>query len=313
MSNHHAPWPVRPYEPRNQTWPYSDADFARHDPTVDTRFYNEARLVTHIDDTAIATLGQYYDAVLPREGRLLDFCSSWISHYPKAITEAALTGDLHVIGMGMNGEELAANPVLRADSRLTTDLNVDPDVHKALIEAKAVGSEDPDKLAASTCVVSIDYLTKPREVLESLRAATAPGGMVHLVISNRCFPTKVVGRWLRVSEEERLQMVGDYLHFSGWRNIEIVELSNGRVEDNSSGGGSNNDNNNGNASQGLASLMSNQQPTQQHKATAMPPPKPAIPGLTAIMLIVAMLLLPQLQILVAADGPGWLNEECQKN
>jgi hypothetical protein len=24
--------------------------------------------------------------------------------------------------------------------------------------------------------------------------------------------------------------VGDYLHFAGWKNIEIVELSNGRIE-----------------------------------------------------------------------------------
>lgn len=68
-------WPVRAYEPRHQSWPYTDADFARHDSSADTRFYNEARLVTHIDDAAIVTLGQYYDSVLPRKGRLLDFCS----------------------------------------------------------------------------------------------------------------------------------------------------------------------------------------------------------------------------------------------
>lgn len=68
-------WPVRAYVPRHQSWPYADADFARHDSSADTRFYNEARLVTHIDDAAIATLGQYYDSVLPRKGRLLDFCS----------------------------------------------------------------------------------------------------------------------------------------------------------------------------------------------------------------------------------------------
>lgn len=154
--------------------------------------------------------------------------------------------------MGMNQEELAANAVLREDSRLTADLNVDPDVQRALADRKLVGTDASEKLAASTCVVSIDYLTKPREVLESLRAATAPGGTVHLAISNRCFPTKVVGRWLRISEDERLQMVGDYLHFSGWEKIEIVELSNGRVEEDS-GNRSNNDG--GNSSQGLASLM----------------------------------------------------------
>lgn len=57
-----------------------------------------------------------------------------------------------------------------------------------------------------------------------------------MVISNRCFPTKAISRWLRVREEERLEMVGDFLHFAGWKGIEIVELSNGKVE--GDGGGS---------------------------------------------------------------------------
>ncbi|KAH7037277.1 uncharacterized protein B0I36DRAFT_313670 [Microdochium trichocladiopsis] len=251
MSSTDTPqWPIQAYEPRHQSWPYTAADFTRHDPSPDKRFYREARLVTHIDDAAIATLGQYYDAVLPRKGRLLDFCSSWISHYPESITDAAEKGDLRIIGLGMNKEELAANPVLKADSTLTTDLNVDPDIHKALSCAGLISKEDDsEKLTAATCVVSIDYLTNPLQVLESLRRATAPGGMVHLVISNRCFPTKVVSRWLRISEQERLRMVGDHLHFSGWKQIEIVELSDGSVEDNGS------NNNNGNNSQGLASLM----------------------------------------------------------
>ena len=79
-----------------------------------------------------------------------------------------------------------------------------------------------EELDASTCVVSVDYLTRPVEVLRSLRGVTNEGGSVHLVVSNRCFPTKAVGRWLRVSEEKRLEMVGDYLWWSGWRDIEVV-------------------------------------------------------------------------------------------
>ena len=34
----------------------------------------------------------------------------------------------------------------------------------------------------------------------------------------------VVGRWLRINEEERLNMVGDYLHWAGWKDIEIVSV-----------------------------------------------------------------------------------------
>lgn len=46
-------------------------------------------------------------------------------------------------------------------------------------------------------------------------------------VSNRCFPTKAIARWLQQSEQERLEMVGDYLHFAGWRQIEIVDLKAG--------------------------------------------------------------------------------------
>jgi hypothetical protein len=55
------------------------------------------------------------------------------------------------------------------------------------------------------------------------------GRTIHLAISNRCFATKVVGIWLRLSENERLELVANYLHFSGFKEIEIVELVKGDV------------------------------------------------------------------------------------
>ena len=234
-------WPVQQYTPRHTTWPYTPSDFTRQDPSPDSSFYSSPRFVTHIDDAAITTLRSYYDAVLPRQGRILDFCSSWVSHYPPAVETAAAKGELQVIGLGMNEAELEANQVLNA-GRVLVDLNVNPDIATALREAKiltppssssssSTSSNDQDFLDASTNVVSTDYLTAPLPVLTSLHSLTKPGGKVHLVISNRCFPTKAVNRWLRVSEEERLLMIGDYLHFAGWAEIEIVELSNGRVEE----------------------------------------------------------------------------------
>jgi hypothetical protein len=224
---------VEPYTPRHASWPYNPSDFTRQDSSSDTNFYSSPRFVTHIDDAAIASLSNYYDSVLPRKGRILDFCSSWISHYPPTIATAAQqqseTPVLKITGMGMNAAELAANPLLN-NGRLLTDLNANPDIISPLRSSKAIGTTESDLLDASTCVVSIDYLTSPVAVLRSVLEATKPGGTVHLTISNRCFPTKAMSRWLRVDEEERLLMVGDYLHFAGWKKIEIVELSNGKVK-----------------------------------------------------------------------------------
>ncbi|OQO03174.1 hypothetical protein B0A48_11429 [Cryoendolithus antarcticus] len=217
---------VKPYTPRHETWPYKPSDFTRQDESSDTHFYDTPRLVTHIDDLAIESLREYYATVLPTKGRILDFCSSWISHYPDAVADAAEKGEVKVTAMGMNDAELRANKVANG-GRVCADLNATPDIPSALSKAGVPTEEGFD---ASTCVVSVDYLTSPLEVLKSLLSITKPGGTVHLVISNRCFPTKAIGRWLRVSEQERLAMVGDYLHFAGWRGIEIVEVSDGTIE-----------------------------------------------------------------------------------
>jgi len=227
------PYKVTPYTPRHTSWPYTPSDFTRQDSSPDTSFYSSPRFVTHIDDLAIASLRSYYATVLPTKGRILDFCSSWISHYPPSIERAATSSDenpsLRITGMGMNKAELAANPLLNA-GRLLIDLNATPEsVAHALRSANAIGSSDSELLDASTCVVSIDYLTTPVPVLQSILSATKPGGTIHLTISNRCFPTKAMSRWLRVDEGERLLMVGDYLHSAGWKGIEIVELSDGKV------------------------------------------------------------------------------------
>lgn len=226
---------VRPYMPRHVCFPYTEADFKRQDESADTDFYSSPRFVTHIDDKAISLLREYYSKNLPRSGRILDLCSSWISHFPGELELEAIgtkskasgarsqevmdSGEnrLEVIGQGMNAAELSANPILL--STILQDLNVDHDVPAGLAP-----------LDATTCVVSIDYLTQPVRVLSSILKRTRPGGKVHLVVSNRCFPTKAVRRWLMVGEEERLEMVGDYLWFAGWRNIEICTLNDGKSE-----------------------------------------------------------------------------------
>ena len=204
-------WSTQKYTPKHEKWPYNPSDFKRMDESSDAEFYGYPRLVTHIDDHAIDTLGRYYEEILPPKGRILDFCSSWISHFPPTLEAAAKDGVLSVTGMGMSKVELDRNSLL--STRIVQDLNVDPTIPPM------------DPIDAATCVVSIDYLTRPVEVLRSLRGRLAPGAQVHLVISNRCFPTKAISRWLRISEEDRLQMVGDYLHFAGYSDIEIVTLS----------------------------------------------------------------------------------------
>jgi SAM-dependent methyltransferase len=102
----------------------------------------------------------------------------------------------------MNPVELAANPV--ATERVVQDLNLDP--------ALPFG---PASFDAVLCCVSIDYLTRPVEVLAEAARVLRPGGVLAITFSNRCFPTKAVHGWLATDDAGRGQIVQDYVRRAG--------------------------------------------------------------------------------------------------
>ena len=173
--------------------------FDRQDESSDGRFYAAPRLVAHIDDGAIAAVGQLYaelgiDGTSPSPVRVLDLMSSWISHFPAAPAE--------LVVLGMNRAELDANP--QAAERVVQDLNTDP----------ALPFTDAS-FDAVVCCVSIDYLVRPVEVLAESARVLRRGGVVALTFSNRLFPTKAVVGWLHASEDERCAIAAEYLRRAG--------------------------------------------------------------------------------------------------
>lgn len=197
-------FPSTKYRPKYDTWPYQASDFQRFDENDDGVFYSQPRLVTHIDDPAIARLTQYYHTVLPQKGKIMDMCTSWKSFYPSSLKEAVQKKELGVYGVGLNAEEMQLNGLFQGPERWrVVDLNAPP------YDVRA-GWKDPENLTfdAVTCVVSIDYLVKPLEICQNLLDATKETGTVHFVISNRCFPNKVVRRWMMLDEQSRLEFVG---------------------------------------------------------------------------------------------------------
>lgn len=229
-------FPAVPYKPKYDQWPYNASDFQRYDENDDGVFYQQPRLVTHIDDPAIHRLTQYYDTALPRTGSIMDMCTSWKSFYPLAVKEAIQRKELQVFGVGLNADEMQLNGVFQDPEHWRV-----MDLNKPLHDVRAGWESKELKFDAITCVVSIDYLIEPLQVCKNLLDATNAGGTIHLVISNRCFPNKVIRRWMSLSEQSRLELVGgkvlvsprskcapadgsDYLHFAGWQQVEIVDL-----------------------------------------------------------------------------------------
>ena len=173
--------------------------FARADEQPDGFFYGPPRLVTHIDDAAIAAVGDLYaelgiDGSAPAPCRVLDLMSSWVSHFH--------TPPAELVVLGMNAAELAANPA--ATERVVHDLNADPRV--------PLPDDDVD---AAVCCVSIDYLTRPIEVLAEVGRVLRPGGTLAITFSNRCFPTKAVRGWLLTDDAQHGAIVAELVRRTG--------------------------------------------------------------------------------------------------
>ena len=175
--------------------------FRRTDETPDEEFYRTPRLVTHIDEGAIAAVSQLYREEFPRWGEILDLMSSWVSHLPAEVEYR------RVIGLGMNEVELRRNE--RLDSYIVQNLNTNP--------LLPLGTGEFD--GAGICV-SIDYLTRPVEVLREVGRVLKVGAPLVVTFSNRCFPTKAVEIWHRLDDAGHMQLVEDYFREAG--NFEDV-------------------------------------------------------------------------------------------
>ena len=178
-----------------------DEAFRRTDETPDEEFYQTPRLVTHIDEGAIAAVTQLYRELFPAGGEILDLMSSWVSHLPPEVEYR------RVIGLGMNEVELRRNE--RLDSYIVQNLNSRP--------VLPFGSGEFD--GAGICV-SIDYLTRPAEVLREVGRVLKVGAPLIVTFSNRCFPTKAVEIWHRLDDAGHMQLVEDYFREAG--NFEDV-------------------------------------------------------------------------------------------
>ena len=175
--------------------------FDRSDPEADSDFYRFPRLVTHIDDAAIAAVGDLYEE-LRLTGSVLDLMGSWVSHFHAA--------PAHLTVLGMNAEELDANP--QAAATVVHDLNFDP-----------VLPFDAESFDGAVCCVSVDYLTRPIEVFADVARVLRPGAPFVTTFSNRCFPSKAIRGWLESTDEQHCETVADYFRLAGGWSEPVIE------------------------------------------------------------------------------------------
>ncbi len=190
---------------------FSAGEFKRYDETPDEQFYRSPRLVTHIDDQAIAAVTQLYREHFPEGGAVLDLMSSWVSHLPPEVKYR------RVVGLGMNEEELRHNP--RLDEYVIQDLNRTPQL--------PFGDAEFD--GAGICV-SIDYLIQPVQILQEVGRVLKVGSPLVVTFSNRCFPDKAVAIWLQTDDQGHIRLVEEYLRETGnFENIRSLDRSSRRM------------------------------------------------------------------------------------
>jgi len=186
---------VSPSEPADH--PFTPDLFARTDESDDAVFYSVPRKVVHLDEAAVAAVTAFFAEQLPSHADLLDVMASWRSHFPTKLARK------HVVGLGMNDEEMAENPDL--NTWVVHDLNRNPELPFA-----------DRSFDAATLTVSLQYLTKPIEVFRSIARCLRPGAPLIVVVSHRCFPTKAVKIFHQCQTmRERMELGMAYFSFAG--------------------------------------------------------------------------------------------------
>jgi SAM-dependent methyltransferase len=174
-----------------------DDAFRREDESDDALFYSSPRLVSHLDATALNTVERLAAGLIVEDDPVvLDLMASVDSHLPSKRTFSNVTG------LGMNEEELRANPSLT--KRVIQDLNADPNL-----------PFDDATFDVVLNVVSVEYLTRPVEVFEEVGRVLKPGGLFLVVFSTRWFPPKVIRVWEDAREEERVGIVEEFFRLAG--------------------------------------------------------------------------------------------------
>lgn len=138
--------------------------------------------------------------------------SSWVSHLPPEVAYR------EVVGLGMNGSELAANP--RLDRWMVHDLNRDPRL-----------PFDSAQFDGAGICVSIQYLTQPVAVLREVGRVLRPGAPLAITFSNRCFPTKAVMIWQMLDDAGHGHLIEQYFHAaSNWSEVQTLDRSPGGAD-----------------------------------------------------------------------------------
>ncbi len=181
--------------------------FRRIDDSEDEAFYSMPRFLVHIDDGAIAKVGEIYAQLLPQGGAILDMMSSWRTHLTEQVRPS------RVVGVGLNLAEMEDNPQV-----------TEPVVHNVNTNARL--PFEGAQFDGAIMTVSVQYLVHPVQTFSEVGRVLKPGAPFIVTFSNRMFPTKAVAIWQYLDERDRVGLVGRYFKDSGaFEKMDAIDRS----------------------------------------------------------------------------------------
>jgi SAM-dependent methyltransferase len=192
------------------SWPFTDADFDRADDSPDSNFYSVPKSEHHIDEDAVLALKAYLVGAVSKSANfksaavrdVLDLCASYESYLPED-----WPGRRRVAGLGMNMAEMQTNKALT--EAVVVDLN------KPINDGSNILPYGANEFDLVICALSIDYLTKPLQVMRDVGRVLRPGGKLCVAFSDRLFQTKAIALWTGTGDPDHAWIVSNYIHFAG--------------------------------------------------------------------------------------------------
>ncbi|CAM9221038.1 unnamed protein product [Ascophyllum nodosum] len=199
-------------------WPYTPDYFDRPDETEDGKAFAEARMTPCLEGSAREALVSHYARFLTDDSRVLEIGSSVDSYLPEDLSFS------EVVGLGMNADEMAANP--RLTKRVVQDLN-----------AKWELPYDDDSFDFVVMANTIEFLKNPRFVMREVYRVLRPEGLCMIPFTSQGaykeYEKKQIKMWKTMNDAQHMWIVGSFFKFSadaGWDNLKGYDMSSG--EDN---------------------------------------------------------------------------------
>ncbi|CEL93109.1 unnamed protein product [Vitrella brassicaformis CCMP3155] len=207
-------------------WPFRKDQFKRTDNTSDIEFFSTADIRPFFDEPARIALTNHYARCFPSGAiSVLDIGAGSYSYLPGDRQYA------RVVGIGINQDELDANPAL------TESFVVDLNSEEGWIDHKrriAIGERGLQRESFDVVLISnaMEFFTKPRRVLREAWRVLKPGGLCVVAFTggnaNKEAVNKKMEWWKQMNDAQHMYITGSFFRFSasdGWADLKGFDVT----------------------------------------------------------------------------------------